>query len=110
MQTTDQGVVYYVDHVSKRTSWDPPLLSAGGSSFALAAQQDIRELAGLKRADMTWPVQYVLTFWIRTGCRCRLLLATDALLATGMWSVAIGRSEMEHLGRRFQSQAENMNS
>lgn len=57
MQTTDQGVVYYVDHVSKRTSWDPPLLSAGGSSFALAAQQDIRELAGLKRADMTWPVQ-----------------------------------------------------
>ncbi|CAN0309630.1 unnamed protein product, partial [Ectocarpus sp. 8 AP-2014] len=27
MQTTDQGIPYYVDHLNKRTSWDPPMMS-----------------------------------------------------------------------------------
>lgn len=43
MQTTEQGAVYYVDHINKRTSWDPPMLSTGGMSVLPSAQPDIRE-------------------------------------------------------------------
>ena len=43
MQTTDQGVVYYVDHINKRTSWDPPLMSTGGMSVIASQLPDIRE-------------------------------------------------------------------
>ncbi|CAM9742537.1 unnamed protein product, partial [Laminaria digitata] len=41
MQTTDQGVVYYVDHINKRTSWDPPLMSTGGMSVIASQLPDI---------------------------------------------------------------------
>lgn len=40
---TDQGVVYYVDHINKRTSWDPPLMSTGGMSVIASQLPDIRE-------------------------------------------------------------------
>ncbi len=43
MQTTDQGVPYYVDHINKRTSWDPPVMSSGGMSVIASDQPDIRE-------------------------------------------------------------------
>ncbi|CAN0396519.1 unnamed protein product, partial [Hapterophycus canaliculatus] len=43
MQTTDQGVPYYVDHINKRTSWDPPILSSGGMSVIASELPDIRE-------------------------------------------------------------------
>lgn len=43
MQTTDQGVVYYVDHINKRTSWDPPLMSTGGQSVIASNLPDIRK-------------------------------------------------------------------
>ena len=43
MQTTDQGVPYYVDHINKRTSWDPPLMSSGGRSVVASELPDIRE-------------------------------------------------------------------
>eukprot|EP00752_Nemacystus_decipiens_P003934 g3602.t1 len=41
MQTTDQGVPYYVDHINKRTSWDPPIMSSGGMSVLASAAPDI---------------------------------------------------------------------
>ncbi|CAM9351287.1 unnamed protein product [Scytosiphon promiscuus] len=41
MQTTDQGVPYYVDHINKRTSWDPPLMSSGGMSVIASELPDI---------------------------------------------------------------------
>lgn len=43
MQTTDQGVPYYVDHFNKRTSWDPPIMSSGGMSVIASELPDIRE-------------------------------------------------------------------
>lgn len=43
MQATDQGVPYYVDHINKRTSWDPPLMSTGGMSVIASQLPDIRE-------------------------------------------------------------------
>lgn len=43
MQTTDQGVPYYVDHFNKRTSWDPPIMSSGGMSVMASGLPDIRE-------------------------------------------------------------------
>lgn len=43
MQMTDQGVPYYVDHINKRTSWDPPLMSSGGMSVIASELPDIRE-------------------------------------------------------------------
>eukprot|EP00903_Cladosiphon_okamuranus_P005757 g5709.t2 len=41
MQTTDQGVPYYVDHINKRTSWDPPMMSSGGMSVIASELPDI---------------------------------------------------------------------
>lgn len=43
MQINDQGVPYYVDHINKRTSWDPPVMSSGGTSVIASEQPDIRE-------------------------------------------------------------------
>ena len=44
MLVTERGDVYYVDHINKRTSWDPPLMSSGGQSVIETGQPDIREL------------------------------------------------------------------
>ncbi|CAN0139370.1 unnamed protein product, partial [Ectocarpus sp. 4 AP-2014] len=41
MQTTDQGIPYYVDHLNKRTSWDPPMMSSGGMSVIASELPDI---------------------------------------------------------------------
>lgn len=43
MLTTDQGAVYYVDHINKRTCWDPPQMSSGGQSVLDTGRPDIRE-------------------------------------------------------------------
>lgn len=43
MQRTEQGTVYYVDHISKRTSWEKPQMSSNGSNVIPAQKPDIRE-------------------------------------------------------------------
>lgn len=43
MQTTEEGVVYYVNHISKRTSWDPPRMSTDGTHVVKAQKADIRK-------------------------------------------------------------------
>ncbi|CAM9407319.1 unnamed protein product [Sphacelaria rigidula] len=41
MQRTEQGTVYYVDHISKRTSWEKPQMSSNGSNVIPTQQPDI---------------------------------------------------------------------
>lgn len=43
MMKTDKGMAYYVDHVNKRTSWDPPMMSSGGMSVITLDRTGIRE-------------------------------------------------------------------
>lgn len=74
MLTTDQGVVYYVDHINKRTCWDPPQMSSGGQSVLDTGRPDIRKHPFLK--------YFKFTMWCTESYLQTILLLT--LLFSGV--------------------------